>query len=75
MAKKMVTRKTWKEFRKSGLLWFINSMLHAFGWAIVFYTKEDGTLEVYPARVRFRGFDTDTNTKGYITLSLSVSSK
>ena len=31
----MVDRKTWKEFRESGLLWFINTILHMFGWAIV----------------------------------------
>jgi len=29
----MLTRKTGKEFRESGLLWFINSTLHLFGWA------------------------------------------
>ena len=31
----MVKKKTWQEFRKTGLLWFINTILHAFGWAIV----------------------------------------
>ena len=31
----MVKKKTWQEFRKTGLLWFMNTILHAFGWAIV----------------------------------------
>lgn len=27
----MVKKKTWQEFRKTGLLWFMNTILHAFG--------------------------------------------
>ena len=33
--KEPVTKKTWTEFREIGLLWFINTILHMFGWAIV----------------------------------------
>lgn len=29
----MLTKKTWKEFRESGFLWWINMILHTFGWA------------------------------------------
>lgn len=72
----MVEKKTWKEFRDSGLLWWINMILHTFGWAIVFdfsnYNKEtnDGTIrEVYPARVKFRGFDEKSVTEGYQKVS------
>ena len=64
----MVTRKTWEEFRVSGLLWFINTTLHMFGWAIVVEImdyNDDTIVEVYPARVKFRGFSQDVNTKGY----------
>ena len=32
----MVDKRDWSEFRNSGLLWWINTMLHTFGWAIVF---------------------------------------
>jgi hypothetical protein len=73
----VVDKKTWKEFRECGLLWWINMILHTFGWAIVLsiatedeegYTKGE-IIEVYPARVRFRGFDNDNNTKGYIEVS------
>jgi hypothetical protein len=68
----MVEKKTWREFRKSGLLFFINQILHVFGWAIVIdfesYEKntDDGIIkEVYPARVKFRGFDEKSIDEGY----------
>lgn len=34
------------------------------------FSMEDGKVkEVYPARVKFRGFDEKTNTKGYEDVS------
>lgn len=58
----MVTKKPWEEFRKTGLLLFINQLLHIFGWAIVFEMVGDEVKNVYPARVKFRGFsDQDTD--------------
>lgn len=66
----MINKKEWKEFRDSGLLWWINSILHTFGWAIVFeYDDNKNISNVYPARVKFRGFDEKTNTEGYIKVS------
>lgn len=62
----MIDRKTGKEFRESGLLWLINTTLHVFGWAIVWNQDTD---EMYPARVKFRGFDEKNNTKGYINVT------
>ena len=63
----MVTRKTWKEFQDSKLLWWINRILHTFGWAIVLQVEEDGEIsDVYPARVRFRGFDEKSETEGFV---------
>ena len=65
----MMNKKNWEEFRNTGLLWFINSILHLFGWAIV-YEMEDGLIkEVYPARVKYRGFDEKTNSEGYLKIS------
>lgn len=67
----MVKKEKWKEFRESGMLWWINMILHTFGWAIVYdidkLTKE--IIEVYPARVRYRGFNEENNTEGYIKVS------
>ena len=62
----MVNERTWEEFRSSGMLWFINTILHAFGWAIVCSYDENGDLKsAFPTRVKFRGFSEDINTEGY----------
>lgn len=72
----MVVQKSWEEFRASGLLWWINQTLHLFGWAIVVEVEldQDGKptdeiAKVYPARVKFRGFDAQSTEQGYITLT------
>ncbi len=66
----MVDKKTWEEFRNSGLLWWINMILHTFGWAIVINTNDKKEIiDAYPARVKFRGFGEKNNTEGYIKVS------
>lgn len=60
-----IEKKTWSEFRETGLVWFINSILHLFGWAIVLRVDKGEILEVYPARVTFRGFSEDVTSEGY----------
>lgn len=66
----MVAKKTWKEFRETGLLWWINMILHTFGWAIVVSIDDNGNMvEVYPARVKFRGFGGKSNDEGYIKVT------
>jgi hypothetical protein len=65
-----ITRKTWQEFQGTGLLWWINSILHIFGWAIVMECYDDGGIkEIYPARTRFRGFSKDTSDIGFKRLT------
>lgn len=53
----MATKKEWSEFRKTGLLLFVNQILHVFGWAIVFEMEGEIVKSVYPARVKYRGFE------------------
>ena len=66
----MIEKKSWKEFRESGFLWWINMILHTFGWAIVYESDENQEISsVYPARVKFRGFNEKSNTDGYIKVS------
>lgn len=67
--KQMVKKKTWEEFRQTGLLWFVNTILHTFGWAIVLSIEKGKPAEAFPARVKYRGFDQESNTKGYIKVS------
>lgn len=54
------------EFRNNGFLWFINSILHVFGIALVVDTENN---RMYPARCKFRGFTEELNTKGYENLT------
>lgn len=66
----MIDKKSWSEFKTSGMLWFVNTILHAFGWAIVLDIDDNGKVTgCFPARVKFRGFSEEVNTKGYIALS------
>jgi len=66
----MVKRKTCAEFRETGLLLFINQFLHIFGWAIVIETCEDSGISImYPARVKYRGFDEKCTSEAYVKLS------
>lgn len=41
-------KKSWTEFRETGLFHFVNSFLHLFGWAIVLSEEDDGSTEVFP---------------------------
>jgi hypothetical protein len=68
----MLTKKDWNEFRNSGLLWFTNRILHLFGWAIVvdYEDIEKGIIkEVYPARCKFRGFETKNESEGFVKVT------
>lgn len=65
----MVTRKTWEEFRSTGLLLIINQLLHVFGWAIVVEVEDGRAIGAYPARVKFRGFDEKSTETAYINVS------
>lgn len=67
----MVERKSWEEFQNSGLLWWVNTILHTFGWEIVLeVSKEENELiSAYPARVKFRGFAERNNSEGYKKVS------
>lgn len=56
--------KSWNEFRETGLLCFVNTFLHIFGWCIVI-EKDGETINVYPARVNYTGFSEDVYKKNY----------
>jgi hypothetical protein len=66
----MITRKSWNEFRESGLLFITNQFLHIFGYALVYSFDDNGEIEeVYPARVKFRGFGDKQIKEGYQKIS------
>ena len=64
-------KEKWKEFKNTGLLWFINTILHVFGYAIKYKVDKDTgeLLDVYPERCSYRGFPQESNTRGYINVS------
>lgn len=65
----MIDEKSWKEFKETGLLWYINTILHLFGWAIVIEMEDAEIIRAYPARVKFRGFSSDCVDRGYYNVS------
>ena len=67
--KETIKKKTWKEFRDTGLLWWINMILHTFGWTIVYEIDDGEITNVYPARTKFRGFSESSITKGFINVT------
>jgi hypothetical protein len=59
------TRKTWKDFEKAGMLWFVNRLLHIFGWVIVISENEDACfIEAWPARTTMLGFELEVDEAG-----------
>lgn len=67
--KEMMNKKSWEEFRDTGLLWFINTILHMFGWAIGVEIDEGKIVDAFPARVVYRGFSEELNDMGYRKVS------
>lgn len=59
------------EFKQSGLLWFINTILHVFGWAIVYNIddKSGNVIDLDIRKVPYRGFGEKSNDLGYTKLS------
>lgn len=55
-----------EEFQNSGMLWFINSLLHNFGLCIAYDSETD---RLFPAITKFRGFDEKNNDLGYKRLA------
>ena len=66
----MVSPRSWDEFRDSKMLWWVNRMLHTFGWAIAVELDDRGkVVQVYPARVKSRGFSESAETEGFTGLT------
>ena len=66
----MIERMDLKEFKDTGMLWYINQQLHLFGMALVIEEDENGMLkELYPAKCKFRGFSNSVSDKGYRKLT------
>ncbi len=74
--KKMVEKRDWAEFQSAGLVWYVNRLLHLFGWAIVLqFDENDRITDAYPARCRFRGFDGKCEDNGFRKLTKHLSER
>lgn len=69
MKEEMIDKRSWKEFLDSGLLWWINMILHTFGWSIAVEIEDNKPVAAYPVRTKFRGFIESKNTEGYIKVT------
>jgi hypothetical protein len=63
------TEKSWDEFQQAGMLWFVNRILHVFGWVIILKYDEESVPTVYPARTKWRGFNPEIEAEGYKKVS------
>ena len=58
--------KAWSTFRDTKLLWFVNRMLHIFGYSIVLDMNDNKeVIGAYPKRVAYRGFNEEVDELGF----------
>jgi hypothetical protein len=68
-----VIPRPWSEFADAGMFWFVNRLLHVFGWVICRETEPDGTISgVYPARTRYRGFSEKDESEGFRKVTADI---
>ena len=61
-----MTTATWQEFLDTGMLWYVNRLLHVFGWSIVFEVDDDDVItRVWPSRTTWKGFPEAMEREGY----------
>jgi hypothetical protein len=59
----------WNQFRRTGLLAFVNSFLHAFGWTLTVEVDEDNiVMDAWPEQTKKRGFSPKSMSTMYSKL-------
>lgn len=61
--------KSWEEFRATGLLLIVNTILHCFGWVIVCTMDKGKVIDVNPARTKYRGFSYEDQAEAHTKLA------
>jgi len=64
-----ISEGSWDEFRSAGMLWFVNRILHVFGWVIVVEYNDALDPRVYPARTKYRGFPEESEDDGFLRVT------
>lgn len=62
-------KESWKHFSNLGLLWYVNRLLHFFGWTIVLVQENGEVVDAYPAKTDARGFSEKSEERGYDRIS------
>lgn len=60
---KNATLKIWENFRNTGLLWIVNTVLFMFGWGICFEYINEEVSAVYPCKTKHK-FTEEENERG-----------
>lgn len=55
-----IIKKSWEEFRSTGLLLMINQLLQFFGWPIMYEYDDDKLIGVVPIRTKYRGYSDES---------------
>lgn len=59
-------KQSWEDFRLAGLLWYVNRILHVFGWTIVLEVNDDDTIaDAWPSRTRWKGFSPELDAVNF----------
>lgn len=65
----MEHKEAWLEFKKCGLLWLINGLLHHMGYVIAYVYNEEELINVIPMKCEFEGFTDAVEREGSLDLS------
>jgi len=61
-----INEKSLEEFKKTGLLWFVNRILHLFGWVLVLECEDNGRFtRLYPVHTTFSGSTKEFENNGF----------
>jgi len=58
-------KRTWDEFQKSRLLWWVNRSLRLFGWSIALETKNGIIVDAYPVKTNATAYPEDFEIKAF----------
>ncbi len=66
----MIEKRTWEEFIETGFIWWINMILHTFGWEITIELDEKGNVtDAYPSKVTRPWFEGENKSIRCIKVS------
>lgn len=71
---KLNSQMSWDEFRETGLLQWVNQLLHTFGITIEVQVKDGSVIKAYPKRCEYRGFYRKGTEDMYIKITKFIAS-